>query len=157
MRYWHDLVPGQKFATNSITLSKQEIIDFALEFDPQPYHLNSDAAENSIFGGLCASGWQTCALMMQLLTEAFKLNDITLMGVRDAPSLHWKRPVFVNDQLAASVVIASCQSDSGRLGLGCINCDINLHNQKQQAVLVLNVTLLVAHAEGKDADTQAPP
>lgn len=151
MHHWDDLVPGQKFATKSITLNQQDIVDFAREFDPQPYHLNPEAGEASIFGGLCASGWQVCALMMRLLTEAFRLNGITLMGVQEVSLLRWRKPVFANDQLMASAVIKSTQSNSGRAGLGAVNCDIELCNHQQEVLLTLNSTLLVPHTEGKEA------
>ena len=59
-RYWQDLEVGETFSTSdSLTLEREDILEFAAEFDPQPYHLDREAAEASIFGGLCASGWRT--------------------------------------------------------------------------------------------------
>lgn len=151
MRYWHDLTPGQSFETASITLTSQAISEFAEQFDPQPYHLDSDAAKASIFGDLCASGWQVCVLTMRLLTDAFEESEIALMGIQDTPSLSWKIPVFVQDSLTAFIVITQCQAGSSLAGQGCISCDINVRNQKQQTVMMLNCTLLVAHAQGNAA------
>jgi acyl dehydratase len=77
---WQDINPGDSFITDAITISRRDILDFAAEFDPQPYHLDPDAADDSIFGGLCASGWHVTAVMMRLLTDTFALNNINLLG-----------------------------------------------------------------------------
>lgn len=154
MRYWHDLLPGQTFETDSITLHKRDLLEFAEEFDPQPYHLDSAAAEQSIFGSLCASGWQVCALATRLLTDAFRRDEIALMGIQDVPSLRWKIPVFVDDSLTGSIVITECQAQSDRMGLGRIACDVDIRNQKDQIVVVFSSTLLVAHA-GKNPGEKA--
>ena len=81
-RYWQDLEVGETFSTSdSLTLEREDILEFAAEFDPQPYHLDREAAEASIFGGLCASGWQVSAMMMRLLTDTFHQQEIALLGV----------------------------------------------------------------------------
>ena len=85
-RYWQDLRPGERFKTRSITISKQDILEFAADFDPQPYHLNPEAAEGSIFGGLCASGWHVTAVMMRLLTDTF-VNDHIELAVAACSSM----------------------------------------------------------------------
>ena len=68
--YFEDFVPGQKVHTGGVTLSEGEIIDFALRFDPQPFHLNEEAARGSVFKGLAASGWHTAPMTMRLLVES---------------------------------------------------------------------------------------
>lgn len=146
MHYWENLTSGQSFEKGDITLTKQDILEFAGQFDPQPYHLDSDAAKTSIFGGLCASGWQICVLATRLLTEIFEDNSIALMGMQNVLSLRWKMPVFEQDRLTAYVTITQRQADSNRVGQGRISCDIKINNQKKQTVLKFSSTLLVAHA-----------
>ena len=67
--YFEDIETGMTFTTGSITIDAAEIRSFARKFDPQPYHLDRDAADASLFGGLCASGWHVCALMMRMLSD----------------------------------------------------------------------------------------
>lgn len=155
MRYWHDLTSGQLFKTGSIRLNRQDILKFAEKFDPQPYHLDNNAAEESIFGGLCASGWQVCALAMRLLADVFKDNEIALMGIQEVSSLRWKIPVFAEDSLTSTIEITKCQPESGRAGMGCVTCNIEVHNQKEQTVVVLCSTLLVAHAETGNMNSES--
>ena len=71
-RFWDDIGAGERFVTGQLGITEEEILTFAREFDPQPYHLDRAAADASIFGGLCASGWQATALMMRLLTDALR-------------------------------------------------------------------------------------
>ena len=93
-RYWQDLNTGEQITTGQLTLSKEDILEFAADFDPQPYHLDTEAADASIFGGLCASGWQVAAMMMRLLTDSFREQDIAIMGVSAVPDMRWKIPVL---------------------------------------------------------------
>jgi len=138
MDNWQNLQVGQVFETDTITLSKRDILEFAAEFDPQPYHLETEAAEASIFGGLCASGWQVCALMTRLVSDTFKNHGIAIQGIQTIPNLQWKIPVFAEDSLCANVVIADCKKDQGLLV-----CDIAVKNQHQKVALVLSMTLRV--------------
>ena len=139
MHNWQNIEVGQVFETGTITLSKRDILEFAAEFDPQPYHLETEAAEASIFGGLCASGWQVCALMTRLVSDSFKAHGIAIQGIQTIPNLQWKIPVFAEDSLWANVAIAKCNKESGLLG-----CDIEVKNQHQKVALTLSMTLRIA-------------
>ncbi len=146
MRYWHHCKEGETYHTDQITLSERDIFEFAAEFDPQPYHLDREAGDNSIFGGLCASGWQVCALMMRLLTDTFKNNDIVLIGVQGVPSMRWKIPVFAGDSLSGDIEVASLQHSSDRDDSGLMICDVKVKNQKNEYVIALQASLYVAHS-----------
>ncbi|MBN7797377.1 MaoC/PaaZ C-terminal domain-containing protein [Parahaliea mediterranea] len=150
-RYWSDLQPGETFATGQLTLDREAILDFAAEFDPQPYHLDNAAAEDSIFGGLCASGWQVTALMMRLLTDTLHQQGVPVMGIDSVPSLRWKAPVFVDDTLQGKVTIRGGENNSRQAGCGRTHMDITVHNQDGRPVIELNAVLLVAHGEHSDA------
>jgi acyl dehydratase len=150
-RYWQDLQVGECFDTDSLTLHKQDILDFAAEFDPQPYHLNSEAAQQSIFGGLCASGWQVSALMMRLLTDTFRKQDIAVMGVAAVPEMRWKIPVFAGDSLHASIKIIAREEDSGPAGMGSADVEVQVANQEGKPVIALTTRLLVAHPTKENA------
>lgn len=143
MRYCQDLNEGESFTTGTLTVTREDILEFAVEFDPQPYHLDTEAADASIFGGLCASGWQVSAMMMRLLTDCFKSEQIAVMGVSAVKRMRWKRPVFAGDTLVARVVVTSVDADSTGTESGHIECDVKVDNQDDTHVIELFTTLLV--------------
>lgn len=143
MIYWNDLKMGQIFETGTITISAQDIIDYALDFDPQPYHLDPVIAEHSIFGGHCASGWQVCALMMRLFTDTMNREGISSSGSTGVESLRWFMPVFANDTLNASITIADRQLSDEHDGYGLANCAIDVLNQHGKSVIKLDTAVLI--------------
>ena len=147
LRHWSDIQPGETFNTQSIPISRRDILEFAAEFDPQPYHLDSDAADDSIFGGLCASGWQVSAMMMRLLTDTFHQQEIALLGVASVQQMRWKIPVFAGDSLTAEITVIDRNETSGQPGVGTIDAEILVRNQKDQPVITLGNRLLVAHRD----------
>jgi acyl dehydratase len=151
-RYWQDVEPGESFYTESITISKQEILDFAADFDPQPYHLNSEAAEASIFGGLCASGWHVTALMMRLLTDEFATRRIELLGSNGVSRLRWRKPVFAGDGLSARIFVRDKSPPANDTRFGYINCDVEVDNQAGEQVIVLTTSLMIGTNPGQAAN-----
>jgi acyl dehydratase len=142
-RYWQDLLPGECFETENITISRQDILDFAADFDPQPYHLNSEAAEESIFGGLCASGWHVTAVMMRLLTDTFTGQHIELLGSNGVSDLRWRKPVFAGDSLSARIKVVDHEAASADSPFGYINCDVEVDNQNGDQVIALTTSLMI--------------
>ena len=94
---------AKTLASGVITLDAEAIKAFANLFDPQPYHLDQQAADKSIFGGLCASGWQVAALSSRLAGEALQAAGMTYITTTRVDSMRWLRPSFVGDQLMARV------------------------------------------------------
>ena len=142
-RFWSDVQPGETFATEGITISRGDILEFAADFDPQPYHLDPDAAEASIFGGLCASGWHVTAVMMRLLTDEFLARRIDLLGSSGVSSLRWKKPVFAGDTLSSDITVGEKTPSRSDHRYGYIECDVNVKNQHGEAVIVLSTSLLI--------------
>jgi len=143
MIYWNDLETGQVFETGKITLSAQDIIDYARDFDPQPYHLDPVVAEKSIFGGHCASGWQVCALMMRLFVDTMNREGISSSGSSGVESLRWFMPVFANDTLNASIAITERKLSDEHEGYGLANCTIDVLNQNGKSVIRLDTDVLI--------------
>jgi len=143
MRYCQDLREGESFTTGTLTVTREDILEFAAEFDPQPYHLDTEAADASIFGGLCASGWQVSAMMMRLLTDCFKSEHIAVMGVSAVKRMRWKRPVFTGDTLVARVEVTAVDADPASTDSGHIECDVKVDNQDDTPVIELVTTLLI--------------
>ena len=151
-RYWQDLQIGETFTTDCLTISKQDILEFATDFDPQPYHLNSEAADDSIFGGLCASGWQVTALMMRLLTDSFVKRHIDLLGADGVARLRWRKPVFAGDTLSSVITVSGRTAPSSDPRFGRIDCEVEVANQDGAAVIVLTTALLIGTGEGAVAN-----
>ncbi len=143
IRYWSDMETGEVFETQPITITRRDILEFAAEFDPQPYHLDPDAADASIFGGLCASGWHVTAVMMRLLTDRFVEAGIDLLGSSGVSRLRWRKPVFAEDALTANITIASCTAPATDAVFGALECEVDVHNQHGESVIVLSTTVMI--------------
>ncbi len=97
-RYWEDYEVGQKFPLGSTSFTGQEIVEFARQYDPQPFHIDEAAAEASMFGGLIASGWQIAAKMMRLFVDNY-VDRRTALGSPGLDELRWPKPVRPGDTL----------------------------------------------------------
>lgn len=148
--HWSDIKPGDTFDTDSITISRKDILEFAADFDPQPYHLEEEAARNSIFGGLCASGWHVTALMMRLLTDTFNARDIDLLGSDGVSKLRWRKPVFAEDSLVSTITVQQKSPPASDPRIGYIDCHVEVDNQHGDQVIVLSTTLLIGTGEVAD-------
>jgi len=146
--YWEDIDTGGVLKTGLLDIDAPGIRGFAEKFDPQPYHLDRDAAEASLFGGLCASGWHVSAMMMKLISEELIKENIALVGSRKVPWLEWYRPVFEGDTISATATIADKTEADGDADCGLIGFDIEVHNQNDKKVMALSAYLMV---EKRDA------
>lgn len=131
--YLEDFAPGQTFSTKSVTVSEEEIIRFGREFDPQPFHLDPEAAKGTFFGGLAASGWHTAALTMRLLVggEMNPANGIVGAGFE---TLSWPRPVRPGDTLHVVSEILEVKRSRSRPSQGTIKVHSRTLNQDDQVV-----------------------
>ncbi len=97
-RYFEDFHPGQRLALGSRTVSEAEIVEFARQYDPQPFHVDHEAAAGSIYGGVIASGWHTCSMMMRLVVDGL-MGDAAGMGSPGVEKIRWLQPVRAGDTL----------------------------------------------------------
>jgi acyl dehydratase len=96
--YFEDFEPGQDIDLGTRTVTEEEIVAFAREFDPQPFHVDHDAAAASIFGGVIASGWHTCSMMMRMVVDGL-MNRAAGMGSPGLEGVRWLAPVRAGDTL----------------------------------------------------------
>jgi len=141
--YWEDVIIPTHLITQHKKISAQEIKYFAATFDPQPYHLDRDAAKESLFGGLCASGWHVCAIMMRLLSDAMEQDSIQFLGNEEIPGLKWLLPVFEDDQVQADITFTQKTPALNGTDFGTVNADINVKNQYHKLVMTLTATLMI--------------
>jgi acyl dehydratase len=132
--YWEDLQPGQVLDLGSISPSREEIIAFATQFDPQPFHLNEEAAKASVFGGLCASGWHTCSMAMRLMVTNF-LQTAASLGSPGLENVKWMKPVFPGDTLRLQHHILESRPMRSRPEVGLVRTQWEMFNQHGDQVL----------------------
>jgi acyl dehydratase len=135
--YLEDFQPGQTFDLGSRVITRDEIVAFARQFDPQPFHLDEEAALSSPFGGLIASGWHTAATFMRLYVDNL-LSGAASMGSPGVEQLRWLAPVRPGDELSARFVIESVTPSSKRADRGTVFFHGEMHNQ--DGVLVMRLS-----------------
>ena len=128
--------------TGTLTVEPDMIKAFAAEFDPQPFHLDQDAARASLFGGLVASGWHTAALTMQLLVAGELQIVGGLIGL-GAEELRWPRPVRPGDVLRVESEVLGLRPSESHPGRGLARVRNTTRNQDGEAVMVMVVTMIV--------------
>ena len=139
---YEDLAVGQTFGTGAITVEPPQIKAFAAEFDPQPFHLDDDAANVSFFGGLVASGWHTAALSMKLLVGGELKIVGGLIGL-GAEELRWPRPVRPGDVLRVVSEVLDLRRSKSQPDRGIVRVRNTTLNQDGQPVMVAVVTMVV--------------
>ncbi len=141
-RYLEDFALGQRFSVGGRRVDKAEITAFAAEFDPQPFHLDEEAARDTILRGLAASGWHTAALTMRLLVgSALKpAGGIVGFGFEE---LSWPRPVRPGDELSVESEVLEARPSHSRPGFGLVKLKTTTLNQDGEAVQILVGTLIV--------------
>jgi acyl dehydratase len=141
-RYLEDFAAGQKYASGSLRVEAADIKTFASQFDPQPFHLDEDAAAKSFFGGLAASGWHTAALTMRLLVEGEMKPAGGIIGA-GFEEFRWPRPVRPGDTLRVESEILEVRESKSRPQQGMIKVRTTTLNQDSEPVQVFVGNLVV--------------
>jgi acyl dehydratase len=141
-QYLEDYTVGQVYRTGRVQIDKDQILAFATQFDPQPYHLNEEAARKSVFGGLAASGWHTAALTMRLLVDSEFRPAHGILGV-GFDELSWPRPVRPGDELYVESEVLEVRSSKSRPDRGLIRVRTTTLNQHGEPVQIYTGNLLV--------------
>ena len=144
VRYLEDFAVGQTFGSGRLRIEKQRIETFAAEFDPQPFHLDEQAARNTLFGGLAASGWHTAAVSMRLLVESELKPAGGIIGA-GFDELRWPRPVRPDDELRVESEVLEVRPSQARPNQGLLKLRMTTLNQNGEAVQVAIGYLLVQH------------
>jgi acyl dehydratase len=146
MRYFEDFRPGDTIPLGSKTVSREEVISFAAEFDPQPFHLDEAAGAASLLGGLAASGWHTIAMLMRLMCDNLLLNS-SGKGSPGVEEVRWMRPVRPGDTLSASAEVVSVRVLNSRPELGMVDFLFTLADQTGATVMTQRNKILFARRE----------
>ncbi len=142
VRYLEDFAVGQTFGSGRLRIDRRRIETFAAEFDPQPFHLDEQAARSTLFGGLAASGWHTAAVSMRLLVENELKPAGGIIGA-GFDELRWPRPVRPDDELRVESEVLEVRPSQSRPNEGLLKLWMTTLNQNGEAVQVAIGYLLV--------------
>jgi acyl dehydratase len=138
---FEDFQPGERRSFGPRVLSRDEIVAFARDWDPQPFHLDEAAAARSPFGGLIASGWQTASLCMRLVVDGM-LADSTSMGSPGVDELRWLKPVRPGDALSVEVTVLEVTPSKSKSDRGSVKVSYRCTNQTGEAVMTMVARIL---------------
>jgi acyl dehydratase len=134
--YFEDYQPGQTSQFGAYQVTESEIKEFASKYDPQFFHLDDEAAKQSLFGGLCASGWHTAAMFMRMLIDNLPEEHGSL-GSPGINNLKWLKPVYPGHILSVKSCVSHCRLSESKPGVGLICVNYEIVNQHDVAVMTL--------------------
>jgi acyl dehydratase len=148
---FEDFEPGHlgKFGPRHVT--REEIIAFAAEYDPQPMHLDEDAARQSMLRGLAASGWHLCALMMRMLYDGF-VHRTASLGGPGIDELNWLAPLRPGDDITLDVHVLDKRVSRNRPELGILTLRAEIHNASGQKLLQATWPFMVRRRDASTAE-----
>jgi acyl dehydratase len=140
--YWEDFAAGDTREFGGRTISEADILNFAKEYDPQVFHIDAKAAEQTIFKGLIASGWQTCAFMMRMICDEYLLESSS-QGSPGLDSLKWLKPVRPGDRIRVRSKILETRAMKSNPKLGLVSTLWECLNQNDEVVTVMQGSLIL--------------
>jgi acyl dehydratase len=140
--YFEDVKVGdvKEFGRKEVT--RKEILEFAEKYDPQPFHLDEQAAKENIYGDIIASGWHTGCMLMRMMVDNM-VNDRAGLGSPGFDNLRWIKPVRPGDVLRARSEVFSARQSESRPDMGIVRSNVTVFNQNDEAVLSMETTGMV--------------
>jgi acyl dehydratase len=148
--YWEDFTPGRVFTNGPRRLPREEMIVFAAEFDPQPMHLDEDAARATMMAGLCASGWYACCILMRMSADGFVL-DSSSMGAPGVDEVKWLAPIRPEDALTLRATVLDTRTSKSRPEMGFVRLGMELFNARDERVMTLTTSLMMGRRDAGSA------
>ncbi|MCZ8323829.1 MAG: MaoC family dehydratase [Sphingomonadaceae bacterium] len=144
MLYFEDLQIGTKSSFGRYEVTREEVLEFAAKYDPQPFHLSDEAAAQTHFGRISASGWHTCAMTMAMLVENLKNNRQAGLGSPGQDELRWHKPVYPGDVLRVETELLEKTRSRSRPEMGSMRSKIRVFNQNDELVMSMTGIGLIA-------------
>ena len=144
MQYFEDIEVGRTASFGSYAVTREEVMDFAAKYDPQPFHLSDEAAAQTHFGRLSASGWHTCAMVMSMVVANLKENRQAGLGSPGIDELKWIKPVYPGDTLRCATEILEKRVSASRPEMGIFKSRMRVFNQDDVMVMTFVSNGLVA-------------
>ncbi len=133
--YFEDLEVGQKSSFGHYEVTREEVLDFAQKYDPQPFHLSDEAAAKTHFGRLAASGWHTAAMQMNMLVKEWSQHSVASLGSPGLDELKWMKPVYPGDTLRVESELLEKRRSSSRPEMGLTKTQSTVFNQHNEPVM----------------------
>jgi acyl dehydratase len=133
---------GKTIPLGPYTLTRSELLAFAHEFDPQPFHLDDDVANSSVLGGLAASGWHTSSILMRMICDALFLR-IDALGSSGIEEMKWLKPVYAGEVLSGHLTIMGQRRSANRPNMGIITFEAALNNASGEAKAIMRSMVFV--------------
>jgi len=135
MQYFEDLEVGTKSSFGHYEVTREEVIAFASKYDPQPFHLSDEAAAETFFGRLSASGWHTCAMTMSMVVANLEAHSQAGLGSPGIDELRWLKPVYPGDVLRCETEILEKRASQSRPEMGSFRSRMTVLNQNDVPVM----------------------
>lgn len=149
MQYLEDIKVGQKVSFGGYQVTREEVLEFAGKYDPQPFHLDDEAAAKTHFGRISASGWHTAAMTMSMLVENLKKNKQAGLGSPGVDELRWLKPVYPGDTLRVEIETLEVRPSRSRPEMGSTKGRVTVFNQKDEPVMtMLSIGLVATRPKG---------
>ena len=152
MNYYEDIAVGTKRSFGHYEVTREEVMEFASKYDPQPFHLDDEAAAQTHFGRLSASGWHTCAMTMAMLVENMKTERSAGLGSPGVDQLRWKKPVYPGDTLRCETEVIEKRRSTSRPEMGIFKSRSRTFNQHDEVVLEMISNGLIRTRDPKGSD-----
>jgi acyl dehydratase len=140
--YWEDFAVGRVFEHGPRRLPRDEMIAFAVEFDPQPMHIDEAAARESMLGGLAASGWYACCIMMRMIFDAF-VHDSTSMGAPGVDEVRWLLPIRPDEEILFRATVLDTRASRSRPDMGLVKFQFELLNGGNRPAMMSIASLMM--------------
>lgn len=148
--YWEDLPAGKVIDFGPREVERDEIIEFGRRYDPQPFHTDEAAAKQSIYGGLIASGWHTCGIVMRMLYDGL-LSRAASLGSPGVDAVRWLKPVRPGDRLHARMTIVEAHASRSKPDRGTIKSKWEVFNQNDELVMTMEGVGMYRRRDTEDA------
>ncbi len=135
MLHYEDIRVGQHQSFGRYEVTREEVVDYAAKFDPQPFHLDDEAAAKTYFGRLSASGWHTCAMTMRMLVDNMSTVQQAGLGSPGIDNLRWVKPVYPGDVLRCENEVIEKRRSKSRADMGLFKSRCRTFNQHDELVL----------------------
>jgi acyl dehydratase len=133
-RFFEDFATGEVAVSAAYGVTREEILDFARKYDPQPFHTDEAEAAKSMYGGLIASGWHTCAIAMRLICDLY-ITDSESMGSPGVDNVRWVKPVRPGDTLRLRWTVLETKPSRSRPEMGAVQSKWEILNQHDEVVM----------------------
>ena len=143
MIYFEDLEVGSDTYFGSYEVTREEVLEFARRYDPQPFHLSDEEAAKTHFGRIAASGWHTCAMTMSMLVAHMGIEPQASLGAAGVDELRWLKPVYPGDTLRVETEVLERRPSQSRPEMGSLKSQTTVFNQHDEPVMRFTALVLI--------------